>query len=430
MVYDVIKKVSPAIAPVLALVLLIMPTDVVGEELVTLDEVRQAIPERHETQEITELQIRQSRAMQRQALAALLPQLNASANVTRHGGEEVEIGGQTFRERYDWSVGSVASIALFDGPAYFEYWRSEAMVEFTEQSAMWQRKMLLLEGEVAFFTLASAQREVEIAESAIEQSRQYVEQAEALVEAGLAVTVDISRARTQVLEAEQTRLEAEAALGDAADALATLLGREAAGQLRADFDPAQVEVEFPDEAMAVDVTRADFAGRVSQIEAAELGRRGIWWSLAPRLELRLNNTWGQTTDFNPERHNWSLTLAATWNLYDGGARYARADAAQAEVRQLELELQRDLRDADTELVSALRQWRSTAARIEVATQQVELAQEVYEQTMARFESGLATSIEVSDATQELLNAELRLNQIRLQARLAEVRYRYLEIDDE
>ena len=397
-------------------------------ETVTLEEVLDQVPQRHETWEITEMQIRRSQAMRRDALARLLPHLNLSANITRQGGEEVEVGDQTVSRRLDWGVGGVASIAIFDGPAFFDYWRMGALVDATEYSAQWQRRVLMLETELAFYTLASAQRSVEIAEAAVEWRRDYLERAEALVDAGLAVRVDASRARADVLEAEQALLEAEATVGDAADSLATLMGQPPDGQLRAEFDPETIDVAFPDEMGSVSEERDDFAAQVYQIEATELGHRAIWWSLAPRIEFRVQTNWGPTTLFNPDRFNWSMILAATWNLYDGGGRYARADAAQAEVREQELALERDLRDADVELARALRQWRTAAAAVEVAAERLELAQEIYEQELMKFEAGLVTSLEVSDASQELLNAELGLNQQRLQARLAEVQYRYLAVE--
>lgn len=392
---------------------------------ITLDEVLEEVPQRHETWDITEMQIRQSQAMRRDALSRLLPHVDASANITYQGIDDVDVGDEALVRRFDWGVGATGSITIFDGPRYFDYWQADALVDASEHSAAWQRRLLQMDAELAFYTLASAQRDVEIAEAAVQWRREYLEQAEALVDAGLAVAVDASRAQAEVLEAEQALLEAEVGLGNAADGLATLLGEDPDGQLRADFDPEAVDAAVPDERMSVTGERSDVAARHAQIEASELGRRGIWWSLAPRVDFRVNTSWGPTTLFNPDPFNWSMTVSATWNLYDGGGRYARADAAQAEVRERELALERDMRDADVELAQALRQWRLAGEAIEVAEERLEVAREVFEQEMAKFEAGLVTSLEVSDASQERLNAELALNQRRLQARLAEVRYRYL-----
>ncbi len=397
-----------------------------GAEEVTLEQVLEEVPQQHETHQITQMEVRQSRALRRQALGALFPQLSATGELTRQGGEEVEIGDQAIRRRYDWGITGIASLTIFDGPAYYDYWQSDAMVDVAEASAEWERHFLELDAEVAFFTLASAQREVEIAEAAIEWRREYLEEAEELRDAGFAVEVDVSRARAEVLEAEQALLEADAARGNAADGLATLLGRDPDGQLRAEFDPEDIETDPPPQRASVTEERTDFTGRRAGVEAAELGRRGVWWGFAPRVGLSLNTRWGEPTAFDPDYFNWSLTLSATWDLYQGGARFARADEAQAEVRQAELELERDLRDANVEMAQAYRDWESAAARIEVARQRLEAVEQTYDQVLAQYEQGLVTGLEVSDASQELLDAEMTLNQVRFQARVAEVQYRYLE----
>ncbi len=413
------------------MVVALMPSVVEAQPReVSLEEVLEVVPEKHETREITEMQIRQSQAMRRQALASLLPQADMSANVDRQSFEVETEQGEVFSRSLDWSINGGVGVTVFDAPAYFDYWQAGASLEMTEQRAEWERHLLMLDAEVAFYTLASAQEEVEIAESAVDWREQYLDQAEALREAGLAVSVDVGRARVDVLEAEQALLEAEATLGNAADSLAVLMAEEPDGELRADT---QVEVDdliFPEDARGVTEQRDDFGAMRSGIEASELGRRGAWWSLAPRVDLRLNTNLGRTTQFNPERFNWSVTLSATWQLYDGGARYARADAAQAEVRQQELELERDLRGANAELVEALREWESAEASVAVAREQIEVAQQNYDQVVAQFESGLVSSLEVRDASQELLDSELGLNQRQLQVQLAEIRYRYLRAEDE
>ena len=403
---------------------------VVSEEVraqevpVTLQEVLEEVPQRYESWEITEQQIRQSQAARREVLGALLPQVNVSGSVNR--GPEVEVGGSTVQRRYNWGVTATGSIALFNGPRYFDLWQAEAMLRATEEGVAWQRHLILLEAELAYYTLAAAQRGVEIAESAIDLRREYLAQAEALVDAGMAVRLDVSRARSQILEAEQALLEAEVILGDAAANLAYLMGRERDAMLRADLDPEVAVPPVPEAIAEISEERVDLQGRRSAIEATELQRRGIWWGLAPTLSFQVQQQLGPSTLFNPDGATFTMGLQASWNLYDGGARYARVDQAVARIREQELQLEQELRRANTQREQALRQWRQAEAAIAVAQEQVEVARETFEMVSARFESGLATSLEVSDASQELLRAELRLNQIRLQSRLAEVQYRYMD----
>lgn len=401
------------------------PISYSGDEL-TLEWVLEELPKRHETWEITEMQVRQSEAGRRQALAALLPNLNLSAQVTRQSGDEVIVEGEVFRSNTDWGMTTRLGVTLFDGPRYMDYQRSGLLLEATESGVRWRRHLMMLEGELAFYRVAAAQREVEIAESAIELRRQYLEQAEALASAGMAISVDVSRARAQVLEAEQARLEAELALGDAADDLAVLLGFAPDGALRVLAQEDQEIPTPPDGPGDASQDRPDFQAELLTLDAANIARRSIWAELLPRLELGATSQLGRPIGFNPEIHVWAINLSLSWLLYDGGARYARIDAQEAQIREQELLLRQDLRQASADLSRARRQWRRAVAAITLAEEQVSVAQETFDVVTARFESGLATSLEVSDASQELFRAELSLNQIRLQAQLAEIQSRYLE----
>ncbi|MBA2663895.1 MAG: TolC family protein [Bradymonadaceae bacterium] len=383
----------------------------------------------NEEWELTELQIRRSQAARREARAALLPQLSASASVTRNGGvEESVVAGQIVRQRYDWGTGLSASIVLFDGPRYPLYSRSGELVELSRVEASWRRHVLRLETEQTFYVLAASQREVEIAQQAVELRQAYLERAEAMLAADMAIGLDVARARTELLEAQQRVLEARANLGNASDSLSVLIGHADSRALVARLPEFAAQTP-PDVARGQLADRADFVAQSHAIAAARYAHDAIWWGLLPRLDLRADWRVGQASVFNPEGTAWSMTLALTWLLYDGGARYARADAAQVEIRERTLVLERSVRRANAELTTALRDWQLAVASIAVANEQILAATEAYEVAQARFESGLATSIEVIDASQALFRAEMARNQTQLRALLATSRYRYLEAID-
>lgn len=400
--------------------------DSTGTVELELAEVLERVQLYNEDWEIARLQIERSRAARREALAALLPQVSVGASVTRNLGESIEIDGRVIRPDFDWGLSGVASITLFDGPSYPRLRQADIFIELSEAETRWRHHLLSLEAEQAFYTLVASQREVEIAEVAVELRGAYLEQAEALLGAGMAISLDVARARTQVLEARQVLLEAGAALGNASDALTVLLGFDPNTRLVAKLAEVD-EVNPPERANWTDLPeRSDFIAQQRNIEAAQQARRGIYWSFFPRIDFRLNANQGPASLFNPAGRNVAATVALSWLLYDGGARTARLDAAQAEILQRELTLDRNVRVASAEMTRALRDWQTSVEAIEVAQEQVETANEAYEITRARFESGLATSLEVTDASQALFRAELGLNQVRLRARLAESRYGYLE----
>jgi OMF family outer membrane factor len=414
------------------------PSTVAAQEAaqtVTLEAVIEQVSDQNELWEITEARIAQAQAARRIALAQLLPTVSVSASGTRYG-QAIEVGGRQVRPQYDWGVSGRASVAIFDGTNYPLYSRAGELLEATEALAKWQRRTLVFEASQAFYLLAAAQDRVAIAERTVELRQAQLEQAEALLEAQIAVRLDVERALAQLLEAKQDRLEAEALLGNADDALGALLAVDARAELRAQApksdlasaDLGSADLEEPPEAAPLEAVdqRSDFAALQRQISAVELSKSAVWWSLLPIVELGADARTGPETAFsNPDGFTWSLTLSATWLLYDGGARFARIDQLEAQVKEQTLQYQRDLRQARVGVRQALRDWKTAVSAVDVVKQQVAAARQAYETAKVRFEQGLGTNIDVIQASDALFRAETTLNQRVFDARTAAVEYEYL-----
>lgn len=390
----------------------------------SLDQALERTRAHNEEWEITEERIRQSRAVRRQARAELMPSLVADGSVTAYG-REIEFNGNTVQPRFDWRVSGTASIVVFDGTKYPLVSRAGELLEATEAQAKWQRRTIEFETTTAYFVLAAAQEQVAIAEKTIELRERELERAEALLDAGIAVKLDVTRARTNLLDARQSLVAARAQLGNASDSLAVVLGDQPGSNLRAELGAD--DVRMPPEQVDVSLERrADFDATQRRIEAARLEEQSIWWSLFPTVDLSANGVVGPPTTFGrPDGYRLSLTLNATWVLYNGGARYARLDQAESRVREQQLEYERSLREANAGISRALRDWEAAVSAVDVARQQVDAAQETYDNAVARFESGLANSLEVNDASQQLFQAKVLLNQRILDARTAAAEFDYL-----
>jgi len=102
---------------------------------------------------------------------------------------------------------------------------------------------------------------------------------------------------------------------------------------------------------------------------------------------------------------WELSLSLSWTLYDGGGRIARHrearaafDAAQARVRAAELDISREVEQAQLTLGE-------TEERIQAAQKAVESAQENFRLAQGRFDAGVGTILELTDAQLALTQAQ-------------------------
>lgn len=110
------------------------------------------------------------------------------------------------------------------------------------------------------------------------------------------------------------------------------------------------------------------------------------------------------------RTDWSATVGVQIPLFTGLKRQADVEIARAELEQARLQLAQ-LREAlELEYQQALGERDRARAEIDARQRTVDQAQRVYDLTELRYERGLATQLEVSEARLALLQARTNLAQ--------------------
>jgi outer membrane protein TolC len=137
-----------------------------------------------------------------------------------------------------------------------------------------------------------------------------------------------------------------------------------------------------------------------QSSAAEAGVQAASRNFLPNIS-GTGSYGGTQLDLNP---TWSLGLAFTWNIFDGGNRVAAYDeakanlgAASARVKVAELTLIQNLEQAEIAVEAA--QERIQAARALIAS-----SQENFRLAQGRFDVGVGTILELTDAQLALTQA--------------------------
>jgi outer membrane protein TolC len=149
------------------------------------------------------------------------------------------------------------------------------------------------------------------------------------------------------------------------------------------------------------------ASRERASAAHQVAQEPIWRAL-PRLEFNADARVSDEPMFSGHQNDWTLGLAGTWELFDGGERYAERDERQAlatiadlDTRALEREVALDVRGARVAL-------EQSQAAMRAATVAVEAARRNGAETTELYRQGLARALEVSDASVRLFEAEVGL----------------------
>jgi outer membrane protein TolC len=237
-------------------------------------------------------------------------------------------------------------------------------------------------------------------------------------QAGTAPKVALLRAEIDRAKAEQDRKAAQAGYDSARVALATLLARP-----EADFDvEAPAEQPAPGDATELEETaprdRPDVQAAATAVKVADRTRGSVWAQYLPSLGAFARWQWANLGGFTGREDSWAVGLALNWTLLDGTLREAqladtraRTAEAEANLKGAEIRARSEVRRAKLALDAAV-------ANRDKAKETVDLARENQRLVDVSYKAGAATYIEVADANNQLLTAELGSVAEDLTARLA------------
>lgn len=152
--------------------------------------------------------------------------------------------------------------------------------------------------------------------------------------------------------------------------------------------------------------RQDIAAARAGVEAlrafADEPRAGFFPSVGLQAQTRNINDGPITSRENDA----FVGIVLNWPVFDAGIRRAQRAERDARVRGAELELEASLRDVEREMRSAAVQLTTEQAALREALAAVRAANKNTNETTILYREGLASALELADATQRLFEAEV------------------------
>jgi outer membrane protein len=356
-----------------------------------------------------------------QAFAPLLPQIGGSWTVARTqsaaqsaqlrvgpGGRIVAGTPQTATTIRDPEENTRAVVSLsqvlFDfGKTFASTDAARRLAEQAQEDVELQRQLVTLTVKESFININFARRLIRVQEQAVERADLNLRSARGFFEVGTRPKSDVARAEVDVANARDDLIRARNAERLARVALNTAMG------IAADT-PTEVQDNLVYEGMAIDrgqllsqalSQRPEYKQARLKVSEAEARMRRAFRDFFP--DVTANAFYGATrSDLN---EIWEVGVALSWTIFDGGNRIARfretkvnVDAAQARVRSTELDISREVEQAQLNVSEA--QERIGAAQTAVAS-----AQENFRLAQGRFDAGVGTILELTDAQLFLTQAQ-------------------------
>ena len=321
-------------------------------------------------------------------------------------------------EQLDFAL--TATVPLLAPAAYLGLRAAKLTARAGEASFDANLASVLLGVAQTYFAAAGADELVTARANAVGVANETWQNAKARVAADLANQVDVTRAETALVRAQQAQAEAENVQAQTYRALATLLGTHEVLHVQplavAPATPAAV-----DQLVAgAQRTRPELTAQRETNDAATANVRANTWRWAPTLSAFGNVRAFNYTGFSGDKYSWAVGLQLDWLLYDGGARDAQRHLAEAQRREGEAKLEL-LGDSIADDVANARGTLETKRKsLVTATRASELARETLRLVRAQYEAGTTRQLEVLEAQDTLVSADVELAQARFDLALADL----------
>ncbi|HET9552365.1 MAG TPA: TolC family protein [Anaeromyxobacteraceae bacterium] len=280
-----------------------------------------------------------------------------------------------------------------------------------------------------FYELLKAERSLQVLEKAARRSEELVERADALFAAGRAQKSDTYNARVNLgndrIAVEQGRSRVVQARAD----LATALGQPGDAAVEV-VPPATVEGpglpsgEPPPLAELVATARTrrpSLAAAQARVEAADEGIGAAQAGWLPTLAAQATygragpQLTGQDGVYGDPSRQYSATaaLVLSWNLFQGRLTVANVQRAEAGAARARATAARTGDAVASEIANARQGVLALSRQVALSADNLAAAEQGLSLATQRLEAGLASQLEVRDATLKLTQAELSLVQARI-----------------
>ena len=371
-----------------------------------------------------EARLRQAEATVRQAGAALLPAVNATADASRQarfsGGSSSTEG--TAANRY--AAGFAASYEL-------DFWGRQRAGHDSALASLQASRFdrdtvgLALTAAVAeaWLRLVGGRERLAIAGLNLHSAERVLALVESRARAGAATPLELAQQRGLVAALRQAIEALRQQVQRQHTALAVLLGQASAPAVQADslvaLQPPAVGAGLPADLL---VRRPDVARAEAQLAAAHADVQAARAALLPRITLSAGlGVGGDRLGRAFDHPLYSLAAGLTAPIFDGGRLAAGAEIAQARRDELLAQYQAAIIAAVGDAERALQAVAGTDAQTAAQAQVLEQAQQAYTLAQVRYRAGADTLLTLLDAQRTLYAAQdhaAQLRQARLEAAVA------------
>ena len=274
------------------------------------------------------------------------------------------------------------------------------------------KQQIKLDATNAYFGVLEARNMVDLDRESMDRLDAHLRNVQAQFDVGTVAKVDVLRSEVELANAEQTLIKAQNGYDLAVASLNNVLGLSLDTQVNL-TDTLKYDAYTQSLADCIKyalANRPEIGQAQMNINAAQEGITVAKSGNKPTVALSAAEDWYKDQFPGTDNNNWSMSLVASFNVFDSGttkARVSQADytllKAHQQFRQTSDAVQLDVRSAYLSL-------REAEKRISTSQVAVDKAEEDYKIAQVRYSAGVGTNLDVIDSQVALTQAKTNYTQ--------------------
>lgn len=390
----------------------------------SLDKVLEVALTDNPSIQVADRTIQTQKYAKKEAVLGLFP----TVSVTAAGVKNVKVatmsmamGDQVIKVQmgrpYNYSLTGTATLPLVAPQLWSSIKLSQEQVELAVEQARQSKVQTISQVKSAFYQLLLVRDSYKVLQASYDLAKKNAKVTGAAFEVGSASEYDKLTAEVQVSTIEPQLLSMHNTIELAEMQLKVLMGIDVNEPIRFEGNLTDYEETLFDELMKMKSdTDLEENSTLKQLDlqrhqlvlAERINKLGYWPTLALQFSAGYS---AMPSEFNPFKAPFygseSLTLAFSWNLWDGGKKMMSTKKNRLQVESLDLQRENVKKQLEMGIEAALTNIETAAEQV-VANKKVILTSErAYEIAEIRYEAGSGTILELNSAETSMMNSRLQ-----------------------
>ncbi|MCX7918053.1 MAG: TolC family protein [bacterium] len=344
-------------------------------------------------------------AQQKQTISAYYPQVNVTAQYNRK-----EVAETSSDDAYAGSA-SVAQLIYDFGVTPALIRQANENINLKLINYLDTELSIFLNVKTAYYSVLETQELVAIAKESLDNAKLHLKLAEKSYTVGKGTKLDVMKAEVAVANAELTLVTA---LNNQKIAISTLFN--AMGVEPNTDEPIElIETLFSPITTALSTFITQALQNRPDVQSLIHQRKQLQASLliAERGHLptiSASGSYNLSGNEFPLTESWTATLGLNFSLYDGSKKEGKIAEAKSALRQLTAQEQKMIQDIQLEVTTNYLNTKSEQEKINAAQKLVDQAKESLRLATSRYENGLGSILDLTDAQVAYRDARVSLAQ--------------------